>query len=289
MTSPELEAFARAISRVLGWAYFLSWSGSFYPQPISNYTRKSTLGLAIDFPTLNVLGFCMYTVSTASFLYSPTIQAQYAHRHPEAPETTVRFNDFLFAAHGAVMCIVCYSQFFPKIWGFQVGKTQRASKAVLGIFWGCVAAIVWAIMIVRLRGKDGGYDASTWAWIDVIYVLGYVKLITVICKYIPQMWVNYKRKSTVGWSIYPMLMDFAGGWLSLAQLVIDSSLQHDWTGITANPVKFGLSNVTIVFDIIFMLQHYVLYRGSDKHLEEEGELTASWDAERERLIAERTA
>ena len=113
-------------------------------------------------------------------------------------------------------------------------------------------------------------------------------MITVICKYIPQMWVNYKRKSTVGWSIYPMLMDFAGGWLSLAQLVIDSSLQHDWTGITANPVKFGLSNVTIVFDIIFMLQHYVLYRGSDKHLEEEEELAASWDAERERLIAERT-
>lgn len=110
----------------------------------------------------------MYTVSTASFLYSPTIRAQYAHRHPEAPETTVRFNDFLFAAHGAVMCIVCYSQFFPKIWGFQVGKTQRASKAVLGIFWGCVAAIVWAIMIVRLRGRDGGYDASTWAWIDVV-------------------------------------------------------------------------------------------------------------------------
>jgi hypothetical protein len=25
MTDPELEAFARAISRVLGWAYFLCW------------------------------------------------------------------------------------------------------------------------------------------------------------------------------------------------------------------------------------------------------------------------
>lgn len=124
-------------------------------------------------------------------------------------------------------------------------------------------------------------------WQLQIYVLGYVKLTTVICKYIPQMWVNYKRKSTVGWSIYPMLMDFAGGWLSLAQLVIDSSLQHDWTGVTGNPVKFGLSNVTIVFDIIFMLQHYVLYRGSEKHLEDEEELEASWDAERERLISER--
>lgn len=116
-----------------------------------------------------------------------------------------------------------------------------------------------------------------------------MKLITVICKYIPQMWVNYKRKSTLGWSIYPMLMDFAGGWLSLAQLVIDSSLQHDWTGVAGNPVKFGLSNITIVFDIIFMLQHYVLYPGSDKHLEDEEELATSWDAERERLISERVS
>lgn len=87
-----------------------------------------------------------------------------------------------------------------------------------------------------------------------------------------------------------MLMDFAGGWLSLAQLVIDSSLQHDWTGVTANPVKFGLSNITIVFDIIFMLQHYVLYRGSEQHLDndDEEELATSWDAERERLISERS-
>lgn len=143
-------------------------SGSFYPQVLLNYKRKSTLGLAIDFPTLNVLGFCMYTISTAAFLYSPTIQAQYAHRHPEAPETTVRFNDFLFAAHGAVMCIVVYTQFYPRIWGFTVGKTQRASKAVLGIFWGCVIAIVWTILMVRLRGKNGGYDADSWAWIDVV-------------------------------------------------------------------------------------------------------------------------
>ncbi len=110
----------------------------------------------------------MYTVSTASFLYSPTIRAQYAHRHPEAPETTVRFNDFLFAAHGAVMCVVCYSQFYTWIWGFQVGKTQRASKAVLGIFWGCVIAIIWSVIMVKSRGRDGGYDADTWAWIDVV-------------------------------------------------------------------------------------------------------------------------
>lgn len=57
-----------------------------------------------------------------------------------------------------------------------------------------------------------------------------------------------------------MLFDLAGGVLSLAQLVLDSSLQSDWSGITGNPVKLLLSNVTIFFDLIFIVQHYILYR-----------------------------
>ena len=81
-------------------------------------------------------------------------------------------------------------------------------------------------------------------------------------KYIPQAWVNYKRKSTVGWSIWQILLDVTGGVLSILQLVIDSSLQDDWSGITGNPVKLGLGNVSIFFDIIFITQHYFLYRGS---------------------------
>ncbi|KAF1841647.1 L-cystine transporter-like protein [Cucurbitaria berberidis CBS 394.84] len=281
MTDPELIAFAKAISRVLGWAYFLCWSASFYPQPISNYFRKSTTGLAIDFPTLNVLGFACYTVSTSSFLYSPAIREQYAYRHPDAPETTVRFNDFLFAAHGAVLCVIIYSQFFPRLWGFRVGKTQRVSRPVLGIWWGCVVVVAVTVALVLRLGGD---DAEGWAWIDVIYALGYVKLTTVVVKYIPQAWVNYKRKSTIGWSIYPMLLDFAGGWLSLAQLVIDSSLQNDWSGVTGNPVKFGLGNITIVFDIIFIFQHYVLYRQPKKHLEDEEE---DCESENEQLLSDR--
>ena len=58
-----------------------------------------------------------------------------------------------------------------------------------------------------------------------------------------------------------------GGVLSIAQLLIDSSLQDDWTGLTGNPVKFALGNVSIIFDIIFMSQHYWLYRGSSNTLE----------------------
>jgi len=75
----------------------------------------------------------------------------------------------------------------------------------------------------------------------------------------PQAWVNYKRKSTSGWSIWQILLDLTGGVLSIVQLLIDSSLQADWSGVTGNPVKLGLGNVSIFFDVIFITQHYILY------------------------------
>jgi cystinosin len=136
-------------------------------QPYLNWKRKSTHGLAIDFPTCNVLGFVSYTVSNAAFLFSSTIQRQYAYRHPISPESTVRFNDLAFAAHGALLCVITYSQFFPAIWGFKVGAMQHASRVVLGIFWGSILAVVAVIVVVASQGKDGGYDPSGWAWIDV--------------------------------------------------------------------------------------------------------------------------
>lgn len=97
----------------------------------------------------------------------------------------------------------------------------------------------------------------------------------------PQAWSNYKRKSTVGWSIGQILLDVAGGVLSIAQLVIDSSLQGDWSGILGNPVKFGLGNVSIFFDIIFMVQHYILYRVKGKSKDDDD----SDDVERRRLLS----
>lgn len=76
----------------------------------------------------------------------------------------------------------------------------------------------------------------------------------------PQVALNYKRQSTVGWNIGTILLDMAGGVLSMLQLVLDSSLQGDWSGITGNPVKLLLGNITIFFDAIFCVQHYILYR-----------------------------
>jgi len=107
---------------------------------------------------------------------------------------------------------------------------------------------------------------SRWQWIDYLYFLSFVKVCISIVKYIPQALLNYKRKSTQGWQIWNILLDFAGGSLSLLQLVGDSldeartdGLDNVWTGIIGNPAKFGLGLVSIFFDIIFIVQHYILY------------------------------
>ena len=54
-------------------------------------------------------------------------------------------------------------------------------------------------------------------------------------------------------------MDVVGGVLSVVQVVLDSLLEGDWSGVTGNPVKFGLGIVTIGADAVFLVQHYVLY------------------------------
>ena len=80
-------------------------------------------------------------------------------------------------------------------------------------------------------------------------------------------------------------MDLVGGVLSIAQLVIDSSLQSDWSGVTQNPVKFGLGQLAIVFDSIFILQHYVLYRNAKKIDEDDIERESSSRESRRGLLA----
>lgn len=34
--------------------------------------------------------------------------------------------------------------------------------------------------------------------------------------------MNYQRKSTVGWSIGNVLLDFTGGWLSMLQMFVNA-------------------------------------------------------------------
>lgn len=82
------------------------------------------------------------------------------------------------------------------------------------------------------------------------------------------MYLNFKRKSTVGWNIINILLDLTGGIFSFLQIAIDAINGEGSLfggGGAFNVVKFILSVTSIFFDSIFIFQHYVLYRHSWKN------------------------
>lgn len=102
--------------------------------------------------------------------------------------------------------------------------------------------------------------------------MGYCKAAITFVKYVPQVYLNYARQSTVGWSLANVMLDFTGGSLSMLQIVINALALGEpvFTGDAFNVVKFILSIMSIFFDLIFMFQHYVLYRDAwKKHDAEE--------------------
>ncbi|QUC18866.1 uncharacterized protein UV8b_03107 [Ustilaginoidea virens] len=256
-------SFLQALSGLVGWIYTFCWSASFYPQLLLNLGNKSTAGTTVDFPFINSLGFLAYFASNTAFYYSPAIRKQYAARHNRLTPT-VQFNDIAFALHASVVSCITLSQYLLRpLWGFSQTPAHRPSRFILGVAAGCVAGLVATYLMVASAAAKGHIDpAEDWCELDVVYALGYVKLIITLVKFTPQILVNYRNKSTKGWSIWQITLDFAGGVLSVAQQAIDSYLQHDWSGLTGNPVKFALGNVSMVYDCVFFAQHYVLYSGS---------------------------
>ncbi len=94
--------------------------------------------------------------------------------------------------------------------------------------------------------------------ISMLRVAGYCKAIITFVKYMPQVYLNYVRKSTDGWSIENIILDLTGGTFSLLQQVIDTVArgQPFFGEDSFNIVKFMLSIMSIVFDIIFLFQHF---------------------------------
>lgn len=47
---------------------------------------------------------------------------------------------------------------------------------------------------------------GAWNWLDFLYYLSYLKLVISFYKFVPQAWMNFQRKSTLGWSIHNILL-----------------------------------------------------------------------------------
>jgi LCT (Lysosomal Cystine Transporter) family transporter len=255
MSDPSSSALP-ILSQVLGWSYFVAWSISFYPQIHLNYTRKSVTGLSLDFLYLNLCGFSFYTVYNAVFYWSPSIRAEYTKYH-DGKHVLVELNDVLFGLHATLLTAVTIGQ----TWTYR--HASRTDKPLVAMIIVPIVMVVFGVLLV-LAGVGIVH------WFALLYFMGGTKVFISLCKYLPQLWLNYRRKSTVGWSIGNILLDFTGGLLSVAQECVDAAIKESWGGITGNLPKFLLGLVSMFFDVLFMVQHYVLYKGGDGHVRLDG-------------------
>ncbi|KAL5015520.1 hypothetical protein ScPMuIL_009790 [Solemya velum] len=235
------------INAVIGWIYFAAWTISFYPQVILNWYRKSVVGLSFDFTGYNIVGYIAYGLYNVGMYWIPEVKEEYRVSDPHGVNP-VQLNDVYFTLHGIVITILIVVQIAIYERGGQ--KLSRVCIVVM-ILSGIFATVTLFLSIGHVI-----------TWLTYLFYFSYIKLVVTVIKYSPQVYLNYQRKSTVGFSITGVILDLVGGIFSLLQMLLIAYNSDDWVSLYGDPTKFGLGLVTIVFDLIFCVQHYILYKNS---------------------------
>lgn len=211
-----------------------------------NHSNQTcVVGLSFDFLALNLTGFVAYSVFNIGLLWVPYIQEEFLLKYPNGVNP-VDINDAFFSLHAVALTLIVILQCCL----YERGN-QRVSRPSIGFL-----VLAWLFVLVTMIVAAVGVTT----WLQFLFCFSYIKLIITLIKYFPQAYMNFYYKSTKGWSIGGVLLDFTGGSFSLLQMFLQSYNNDQWTLIFGDPTKFGLGVFTIFFDIVFFIQHFYLYR-----------------------------
>ena len=93
------------------------------------------------------------------------------------------------------------------------GEQSSINKGIVG-FLIAMFLIIAGTFIAELSKPNLDQDWGT------IRMAGYSKAAVTLVKYMPQVYLNWKRKSTKGWSLENVMLDFFGGFFSFMQTAI---------------------------------------------------------------------
>lgn len=247
----SLPESAQQLSAALGWSYFLAWSVSFWPQIMDNHRTRDVSGLSPDYLLFSLLGYICYGAYTGALYFSDDVRVSYATLHGGAmPDVSPA--DFAFAAHAIVATLIVSGQYLL--------MKQPGDKGLSPLAKGIGAVVVAACAGSALQISATCEAASCASWLPMLVLLGGIKVVMTLVKYTPQVLHNHRRRSTEGWNLTNVLLDLSGGMLSFSQVALDAAARHDLSVITGNPAKLWIAALSIGYDVIFVLQHYVLYK-----------------------------
>lgn len=104
---------------------------------------------------------------------------------------------------------------------------------------------------------------------SIVIFMGLMRLIINTIKFLPQLYLNWLRQSTEGWSIVGVWFDLIAGFLFLMRIIIDSIERQKFDQFSNN-LGFGVFMLALVIlgcDGLFICQHVM----TNKHMEEEDE------------------
>ncbi|XP_060187397.1 cystinosin homolog isoform X2 [Lycium barbarum] len=205
---------------------------------------QSVVGLNFDFVLLNLTKHSSYLIYNASMFFSSAVQKQYLEKYGLNEMIPVAANDVAFSIHAVLL--TAFTLFQIVIYDRGNQKVSRTSIGIVCVAWLTVAVCVFI-----------AFPSHSWLWL--ISCFNTLQVVMTVIKYIPQAIMNFQRKSTIGFSIGNILLDLLGGVTNYGQMVVQSIDQNSWVNFYGNIGKTLLSLVSIFFDVLFILQHYLLY------------------------------
>jgi len=200
--------------------------------------RNSVAGLSTDSALYQLVNLSAYATYCTTFYFNSTVKHQYQAIHGEDAKIMIESSDVAFALHASLMSsILCYQ--IVSYGGFKITPPSKFTKYILSLVF------LWSLAIIALI-----ITKIYFLWIDFLYFLASIKVFLGIGSYLSQVLLNYHRRSTMGFNIWTIILDFTGGTLSLFQLIFDSIDMHDVRGgIFGNWAKLVVSLISLAFDV----------------------------------------
>ncbi|KAF5306124.1 hypothetical protein FQR65_LT07400 [Abscondita terminalis] len=241
------------ISMLVGWIYFVAWSFSCYPQIRFNYLRQSVTGIQIDYFAFSFLGIAFYALFNVTTYLVQEVRNEYQNRFPRSL-IPIKINDLLFAFTGTAMSLITIGQFIK----YEEKYNPSLSK---------LTVIILAVLLVAFSALFLLAAENIIVWLDFLNFCSYVCLATNLVRVIPQVYLNYLQKASIGFNINTVLLDIVGGIFSILQMILDAYNYNDWISFFGNFSKFGLGLSSLIFDSIIIFQYAVLYKHSSYELQ----------------------
>jgi len=241
------------LSFLCGVAYVFCWTVCFYPQVILNHQRKSVEGYSLDLNFYNVVGYSAYSLYTVSSFF---LETRYAL--PSAVEP----HDVFFACHSMAATMLIEMQIQSLHRGGQIHSRTCLLLCFLmfaGLVFQSLLAFGGVMPWVDLTPLTQGREKVAWQTYSVVTYLGLVKAGITVIKYIPQVKLNFTRRSTHGMAIQHIQLDLCGGLFSMLQNVLDALHYGDSSFVFGNIPKMAVSLASIFWCCVILCQHYVCY------------------------------